>query len=96
MTPELKAPSVAMGFASDGDGVGDYTQEDYAQWLIDEYKAAGVRPRDVFPQSFPIRDIRYWIANEPKFGAKRSIWTTPTPPSLTIAHISGRFGPPAP
>jgi glycerophosphoryl diester phosphodiesterase len=68
MTPELKAPSVAMPFDSDGDGIGDYTQEDYAQQMIDEYKAAGVRPRDVFPQSFQIEDIRYWIGNEPEFG----------------------------
>jgi len=68
MTPELKAPSVEMPFDSDGDGIGDYTQEDYAQQMIDEYKAAGVRPRDVLPQSFQIEDIRYWIANEPEFG----------------------------
>jgi glycerophosphoryl diester phosphodiesterase len=70
MTPELKAPSVAMPFDSDGDGIGDYTQEDYAQQMIDEYKAARVSPRDVFAQSFQIEDIRYWIANEPKYGAQ--------------------------
>ena len=68
MTPELKAPSVTMPFDSDGDGIGEYTQEAYAQQMIDEYKAAEVRPRDVFPQSFEIDDIRYWIANEPAFG----------------------------
>jgi glycerophosphoryl diester phosphodiesterase len=68
MTPELKGASVAMPYDSDGDGVGDYTQEDYAQQMIDEYKAAGVQPRNVFAQSFDIRDIRYWIANEPAFG----------------------------
>lgn len=68
MTPELKSASVAMPYDSDGDGVGDYTQEDYAQQMINEYKAAGVQPRNVFPQSFDIRDVRYWIANEPAFG----------------------------
>ncbi|MFP5418577.1 MAG: glycerophosphodiester phosphodiesterase family protein [Gammaproteobacteria bacterium] len=68
MTPELKGASVPMPYDSDGDGVGDYTQEAYAQQMIDEYKAAGVRPRDVWPQSFDIRDVRYWIANEPAFG----------------------------
>ncbi|MDP2029335.1 MAG: glycerophosphodiester phosphodiesterase family protein [Thiobacillus sp.] len=68
MTPELKNASVAMPYDSDGDGVGDYTQEDYAQQMIDEYKVAGVQPRNVFAQSFDIRDIRYWIANEPAFG----------------------------
>jgi glycerophosphoryl diester phosphodiesterase len=61
MIPELKEPSVPMPF----DG---FTQEDYAQSLIDEYKAARVDPRDVFPQSFIIEDIRYWIAHEPRFG----------------------------
>jgi glycerophosphoryl diester phosphodiesterase len=70
MTPELKAPSVEMPFDSDGDGIGDYTQEDYAQQMIDEYRAAGVPARRVFPQSFQIEDIRYWIANEPSFGAQ--------------------------
>ena len=61
-TPELKSPSVAMPFD------GDYGQADYAQQLIDEYKAAGVDPDDVFAQSFNIADVRYWIANEPDFG----------------------------
>jgi glycerophosphoryl diester phosphodiesterase len=63
-TPELKAPEVAMPFE------GDYTQADYAQQLIDEYKAAGVDPADVFAQSFDLDDVRYWIANEPAFGAQ--------------------------
>ena len=35
MTPELKGASVAMPYDSDGDGVGDYTQQDYAQQMID-------------------------------------------------------------
>ncbi len=61
MTPELKGASVPMPF----DG---FTQEMYAQKMIDEYKAAGVDPKRVFPQSFDIRDILYWIANEPAFG----------------------------
>ncbi len=62
MTPELKAPSVAMPFD------GDYTQEKYAQAMIDEYKAAGVSPENVFPQSFNLQDIAYWLKNEPQFG----------------------------
>lgn len=64
MTPELKEPSVEMPFD------GDYTQEAYAQQLIDEYKAAGVPPEDVFPQSFLLEDVLYWIENEPEFGAQ--------------------------
>jgi len=62
MTPELKSPSVPMPYE------GDYTQEDYAQQMIDEYKAAGVSPQKVFAQSFNLGDVLYWIANEPEFG----------------------------
>ncbi|SFH13844.1 glycerophosphoryl diester phosphodiesterase [Nitrosospira sp. Nsp14] len=68
MTPELKNASVPMPYDSDGDGTGDYTQQNYAQQMIDEYKAEDVKPRNVYPQSFDIRDIRYWIAKEPEFG----------------------------
>ena len=68
MTPELKSASVSMPYDSDGDGVGDYTQKAYAQQMINEYKMAGVRPQDVWAQSFDIRDVRYWIAHEPAFG----------------------------
>ncbi len=62
MTPELKSPSVKMPYE------GDYTQEDYAQQMIDEYKAARVKPKDVFAQSFNLNDVLYWINNERKFG----------------------------
>jgi glycerophosphoryl diester phosphodiesterase len=62
MTPELKAPSVEMPYE------GDYTQEDYAQQMINEYKASGVKPRQVFAQSFNLDDVLYWIENEPRFG----------------------------
>lgn len=61
-TPELKAPSVTMPFE------GDYTQEAYAQQLIDEYKAAGIPAKHVWPQSFNINDVLYWVKNEPRFG----------------------------
>lgn len=61
-TPELKKPEVAMPFD------GDYTQQRYAQQLIDEYKAAGVDAAQVFPQSFELEDVLYWIKAEPAFG----------------------------
>jgi glycerophosphoryl diester phosphodiesterase len=61
-TPELKAPSVPMPFQ------GDYTQQAYAQQLVDEYKQARVPPEQVFPQSFNLDDVKYWIQNEPSFG----------------------------
>jgi glycerophosphoryl diester phosphodiesterase len=61
-TPELKSPSVAMPYD------GDYTQQAYAQQLIDEYKAAGISPSQVWAQSFNLDDVLYWIENEPAFG----------------------------
>jgi glycerophosphoryl diester phosphodiesterase len=61
-TPELKAPSVQMPFQ------GDYTQEDYAQQMVDEYRAAGVPARDVWAQSFNLDDVLYWIGAAPRFG----------------------------
>jgi len=67
-TPELKAPEVEMPFDSDGDGVGDYSQQQYAQQLIDAYKAAGVQPGEVWPQSFDLADVHYWLEREPSFG----------------------------
>ncbi len=60
-TPELKSPAVEMPF----DG---FSQQDYAQKLIDEYKAAGIPASDVWPQSFNLDDVLYWIENEPDFG----------------------------
>ena len=61
MTPELKAPEVPMPF----DG---FTQEQYAQKMIDEYKQASIPPRHVFPQSFSINDVLYWVRHEPRYG----------------------------
>jgi glycerophosphoryl diester phosphodiesterase len=61
MTPELKSPVVPMPFRG-------FTQAEYAQKLVDEYKAAGVKAKDVFPQSFDKNDVLYWVQNEPAFG----------------------------
>jgi glycerophosphoryl diester phosphodiesterase len=63
MTPELKAPSVELPFNG-------LTRERLAQRLIDEYRAAGVPPSAVLPQSFDRRDVEYWLAHEPEFGAQ--------------------------
>lgn len=60
-TPELKTPSVAMPFE------GDYTQEMFAQQMIDDYRAAGIHPRKVWPQSFDLNDVKYWVENT-RFG----------------------------
>ncbi|CAM5222592.1 glycerophosphodiester phosphodiesterase family protein [Alishewanella longhuensis] len=67
MTPELKAAEVAMPYQD------NYSQAQYAQQLIDEYKAAGVAPSQVWPQSFHLDDIRYWLKHEPEF-AKQAVY----------------------
>mmetsp|Transcript_2753 Transcript_2753/g.4173 ORF Transcript_2753/g.4173 Transcript_2753/m.4173 type:complete len:203 (+) Transcript_2753:819-1427(+) len=57
MTPELKKPRVDMPYD------GHYTQEKYAQHMINEYIEAGVSPQSVFPQSMNWEDLYYWIRN---------------------------------
>lgn len=63
-TPELKSAEVPMPYED------DYSQRDYAQALIDDYKIANISPDRVFPQSFNLEDVLYWIKNEPEFGAQ--------------------------
>ncbi|MEH6405108.1 MAG: glycerophosphodiester phosphodiesterase family protein [Sneathiella sp.] len=60
--PELKTPSSDEPFNS------LFTRESYAQKLVDEYKERGIDPKRVFLQSFDLKDILYWIKNEPEFG----------------------------
>ncbi|MGL6252412.1 MAG: glycerophosphodiester phosphodiesterase family protein, partial [Billgrantia desiderata] len=72
MTPELKEPEVEVPFNG-------MSQEDYAQKLIDEYKAADVPPGDVFAQSFNLDDVLYWIEHEPEFGEQ-------------AVYLDGRYG----
>lgn len=55
--PELKA----------ADGPMPFTQAQYAQRLIDAFKAQDIAPERVFPQSFNPADIRYWLQAEPEF-----------------------------
>ncbi|MEX3008173.1 glycerophosphodiester phosphodiesterase family protein [Hoeflea sp. TYP-13] len=64
MTPELKSPAVAMPYQ------GEFTQEQFAQKMIDTFKQANVPASQVFAQSFNPADIVYWIENEPEFGAQ--------------------------
>ena len=45
-----------------------FSQENYAQKMIDEYKAAKVPATHVFAQSFNKNDVLYWVKNEPDFG----------------------------
>jgi glycerophosphoryl diester phosphodiesterase len=89
MVPELKQPVVSMPF----DGM---SQQQFAQRLIDEYKAAGVPPRAVWPQSFNLPDILYWLEREPDFGRQavyledaESVGQLPTAAELQRLHAQG-------
>ncbi|WP_317932600.1 glycerophosphodiester phosphodiesterase family protein [Halioxenophilus sp. WMMB6] len=64
-TPELKVGDPGAKTTID-DVFG--SQQAYAQKMVDDYIAAGVNPNQVWPQSFNLDDIHYWIAKAPKFG----------------------------
>ena len=76
MTPELKTPDVTMPYKD------DYTQQKYAQQMINEYKEIGIEPSDVFVQSFNLSDIEYWIKNEAEFAQQ-------------AVYLDGRYDDPA-
>ncbi|KAK5137323.1 hypothetical protein LTR08_000293 [Meristemomyces frigidus] len=61
-TAEAKTPEVPMPFQ------GNYTQEDFAQQIVDTFVEANIDPTRVWLQSFLPDDIYYWIANDPAFG----------------------------
>jgi len=67
MVPELKSPAVAMPY------LGEFSQQQYAQAIIDEYIAEGVSASDVFLQSFNLDDVRFWLEEAPEFG-KQAVW----------------------
>jgi len=85
-TPELKAGNpvrVNQVFGS---------QAAYAQAMINEFKRAGVKPRDVFAQSFNLADVVYWVTNEPAFG-KQAVYLDDVDPAagfprLTVAELA--------
>ena len=79
LTPELKRPQVTMPFNG-------FSQRNYADKMLAEYQRAGVPVKQVYPQSFNIKDVRYWIEKHPEF-AQQTIWLVPRqrqimPPSL--------------
>ena len=71
-TPELKSanldPRIKVKLEDVFGGQGVTAQEAYAQKMTDEYKQAGIPPKEVFAQSFNYADILYWISHEPEFG----------------------------
>ncbi|KAF7189059.1 Extracellular protein [Pseudocercospora fuligena] len=62
-TAEAKTPEIPMPF-----GETNYTQEDFAQQIVDTYNEAGIDADRVWLQSFLPDDIFYWIANAPAYG----------------------------
>jgi glycerophosphoryl diester phosphodiesterase len=84
-TPELKAANqerIAPLFGN---------QAGYAQAMIDEFKRAHVNPRDVFPQSFNLADVSYWVTHEPAYGRQAVYLDDVDPgagfPRLTVAEL---------
>ena len=81
-TPELKGPNrsaklqVEAVFGS---------QAAYAQAMIDDYKAAGIPPKDVWAQSFNLDDVLYWIQHEPEFG-KQAVYLDDANVAERAAH----------
>ena len=63
MTPELKSPQVSMPFNG-------MTQTQYAQKMLDEYTQMDVPASRVYPQSFNLADVEYWINTNPEFAAQ--------------------------
>jgi len=71
MIPELKASDSPMPYKSeDGD---EWSQEQYAQALVDEYLSSSIKPENVFLQSFNLDDVKYWLKSNPEFGV-RAAW----------------------
>ncbi len=62
MIPELKLPEIEMP--------NDFTRQDYARKMLDEYRAAGVSPAQVWAQSFSLADIRFWMKHYPEFAPR--------------------------
>jgi glycerophosphoryl diester phosphodiesterase len=84
MTPELKSPSVIMPFEG-------LTQEQYAQKLIDELREAGVKPSDVYPQSFTT-SMTCCIGSRtnPRSAGVRSTWIPLTRPRFRPSRCRPR------
>ena len=80
-TPELKSGDPARLLAVFGG------QANYAQKMIDEFKAARVDPRDVFAQSFDVRDVLYWLRNEPAFG-RQAVYLDDIDPSIGLPRLT--------
>lgn len=61
-TAEAKTPEIPMPFQ------GNYTQEDFAQQIVDTFDEYKIDPTRVWLQSFLPDDIFYWLNNTPAYG----------------------------
>lgn len=84
-TPELKSPVIAMPFE------GDYSQQDYARQMIQDYIDAGVKPENVWPQSFNLDDVLFWVNEMPRFGRQAVFLdeAQPTADNASLAYMEG-------
>lgn len=64
MTPELKEALVPLPFD------GDYTRNQQATQMLQEYRDANIDPSRVWPQSFEEIDVAHWISTAPEFAAQ--------------------------
>lgn len=64
MTPELKEALVPLPFD------GDYTRNQQASQMLQEYRDANINPSRVWPQSFEAIDIAHWISTAPEFASQ--------------------------
>jgi glycerophosphoryl diester phosphodiesterase len=72
MTPELKKAMVTLPFD------GDYTRNEQADQLLQEYRDANIDPSRVWPQSFEEMDIAHWLSTAPDFAAQ-------------VVYLDGRY-----
>ncbi|KAK4553957.1 hypothetical protein LTR86_009133 [Recurvomyces mirabilis] len=61
-TAEAKTPQIPMPFQ------GNYTQQDFAQQIVDTFNEMKIPANRVWLQSFLPDDIYYWLANDNSFG----------------------------
>ena len=80
-TPELKTPVVDMPYE------GDYSQSDYARQMIEEYVEAGIKPDDVWPQSFLLEDVLFWINETPEF-ARQAVYLDESPHTAETTSLA--------
>jgi glycerophosphoryl diester phosphodiesterase len=96
-TPELKTPPAEVPMPFSSAYVQNYTQQQYAQDLVDAFRNKGIDFARVWPQSFTYDDVVYWLNNDHEFG-KQGVYLVEfdTPAdllagtnNLTVARAAG-------